>query len=311
MDKPKLVIVAGPTATGKSSLAVRLCQDFNGSVINADSVQIYKHLNIGTAKPTLTDMAGVPHYLLDFLDPKEPFSVADFRAAAVEKISEIQSRGQNVFVAGGTGLYVRILTSGIIDVPGSDPKIRAELKERAESEGIKALYEELKDVDEASASKISGNDLFRIIRALEVCKVSGAKASEVRAEHAFGEEEFDTLKIGLNMDRARLYQRIEGRVDTMIGSGLEDEVRGLIEMGYSRDLKPLTSIGYKQMMMYIAGEVSREEAVRLIKRDTRRYAKRQITWFKKERGIVWFDAEDVQGGRGYAEVAELVRGFFA
>jgi tRNA dimethylallyltransferase len=309
MDKVKLVIITGPTAAGKSSLAVKLCKDFNGCVINADSVQLYKHLDIGTAKPSKEEMSGVPHYLMDILDPKEDFSAAEFRAAAVKKIKEIRACNQNVFVVGGTGLYVRVLTGGVIDVPASDPEIRAELKARAEKYGAGSLYDELKTVDEASALTISENDLFRIIRALEVYKSTGMAVSQIRAEHSFKDSEFLPLKIGLKMERDKLYKRIEARVDNMISAGLEDEVKRLVEMGYKKELKSLSSIGYKQMIMYLDGDISHDEAVRLIKRDTKRYAKRQFTWFKKDKDILWYDAEEAAQSGGYKLIKKAVSDF--
>jgi len=309
MEKTKIIIIVGPTATGKSSLAVRLCQDFNGAVINADSVQVYKHLNIGTAKPTLAEMGDVPHYLIDYLDPKEDFSAADFRSAAVKKIAELTASGKNAVVVGGTGLYVKILTQGIIGATGFERKEREELNARAESEGVEALYEELKAVDPDSAERISINDKFRIIRALEVFKATGTPISRVRETHAFKEEEFNTLKIGLRMERPRLYKRIEKRVDSMVEAGLLDEVKSLVHMGYDRGTKPLMSIGYKQMLMFLSGEISYDEAVRLIKRDTKRYAKRQFTWFNKDDGILWHDAEAVTTDDGYDKVKNIVSDF--
>jgi tRNA dimethylallyltransferase len=198
---------------------------------------------------------------------------------------------------------------GIIDAPESDEKVRAELNARAKKEGAKALYGELKAVDEASALNISENDVFRIIRALEIYMSTGLPVSELRKSHSFKDNEFSCLKIGIDMDRKKLYTRIEQRVDKMVAAGLEDEVRGLIKMGCTKDMKPLSAIGYKQMMMYLAGEISHDEAVRLIKRDTKRYAKRQLTWFKKEKDIVWFDAEGLICGDEYASIKEKVTGF--
>lgn len=311
MSKSKIIIIVGPTATGKSKLAVKLCHDFNGSVINADSVQVYKHLNIGTAKPDAEEMDGVPHYLLDSLSPCEPFCAADFRKAAISAIDEITRNGRNVFIVGGTGLYLRVLMGGMIDAPDADPAIQEELGIRASKEGGYALYEELQTVDPQTAQNIDPNDRFRIIRALGFYLSTGEPISKARREHAFGEKDFNALKIGLRMDRARLYKRIEARVERMIAEGLEAEARGLLKMGYTREQKPLTSIGYKQMLMYIDGEMSLNEAVGLIKRDTKRYAKRQFTWFNREDDIDWFDSERVFDGAEYEKVKALVNTFFA
>ncbi len=310
MSRKKVAIITGPTATGKSSLAVRLCGELRGSIINADSVQVYKYLNIGTAKPTKDEMGGIPHYLIDELDPKEPFCAADFMKAALRRIEKIHSRGRRVFIVGGTGLYIRALTGGLIGGSPPVPAIRAELRARAEKEGTRALYDELKSVDAASAQRIEPNDLFRIIRALELYRVTGSKPCELRQKHSFKESEFLTLKIGLTLDRDKLYKRIEARVDRMIAGGLEDEVRRLTGMGYTKEHKPLTSIGYKQMMMYITGEIDLDEAVRLIKRDTKRYAKRQLTWFKKEEDILWHDAEKAATDAGYLKIMDKVASFF-
>jgi tRNA dimethylallyltransferase len=309
MGKAKIVIIVGPTATGKSSLAVRLAHDLNGAVINADSVQIYRHLNIGTAKPGADEMGSVPHHLINILDPDEPFSAADFRNAAGKTIKEITGQGSNVFVVGGTGLYVKILTSGIIDVPPVNPKLREELKREAEERGVKALYDELKEVDSVTAESLSGNDLFRIIRALEVYRTAGVPVSKIREEHAFKEREYETLTVGLKLDRDALYKSIEERVDRMLTAGLEDEVRGLLKMGYTDELKPLSSIGYKQMIKYLNGGISYDEAVRLIKRDTKRYAKRQLTWFNKDKDIIWYDAKEVLTGGGYKSLKQQVENF--
>ena len=309
MGRARIVIIVGPTATGKSALAVRLCKDFNGAVINADSVQIYKYLNIGAAKPTLAEMDGVDHHLIDILEPDRPFSAADFREAAIRKIGELSDSGKNIFVVGGTGLYIKILLGGIIDVPQSDPAIREELEARAREHGIQSLYDELMETDPETAESISENDLFRIVRALEVYKSTGVTISKVREEHSFKESEFDALKVGLTMDRKRLYERIEERVENMIKYGLLDEVKSLLHMGFSSDLKSLSSIGYKQIFMYLEGIISYDEAIRLIKRDTKRYAKRQFTWFKKDKDIIWHDAEKVAYGDEYIKVKDAVSAF--
>ncbi len=303
MDRIKAVVIAGPTASGKSSLAVELAALFNGEVVSADSMQVYRRMDIGTAKPTAKERRGVPHHMIDVVDPGEDFTAARFREMALASVKEIHGRGRNVFIAGGTGLYIKALTRGIFKGPPADPGLRAELAREADAHGSERLYERLKAVDPAGASNIHPNNLVRVIRALEVYALSKTPISEFHREHAFSEATFETLKIGLCPDRTELYERIDRRVEKMMENGLLEETKKLLQAGYSSFLKPMGGLGYKEMTGYLGGEYGLEEAVRLLKRNTRHYAKRQMTWFKKDPEIRWFNP-----GRKN-DIIETVKGY--
>lgn len=303
MGKSKIVVILGPTASGKSALAVELALKFNGEVINADSMQVYRYMDIGTAKPSVGERQRVPHHLIDIVDPDEDYTAADFKRDAEEKIAEITSKGKNVFIAGGTGLYIRALTQGLFEGPGADKRLRDELKSEAQAHGKEALYERLKRVDPASAAAIHPNNLVRVIRAIEVYELSKRPISELQKEHGFQASRYDVLKVGLMKEREALYRDIDARVDAMMEAGLLDETKRLMDAGYSIDLKPMCGLGYKEMSGFLMGETALDEAVALIKRNTRRYAKRQMTWFRKEGGVKWFSPV------GRNEVMEAVRGF--
>ncbi|MBI5586961.1 MAG: tRNA (adenosine(37)-N6)-dimethylallyltransferase MiaA [Deltaproteobacteria bacterium] len=302
MEKSKLTFILGPTASGKTGVAVELASLFNGEVISADSMQVYRHMDIGTAKPSKEELGGVPHHFIDIADPDEEYTAARFRKEAIKKIGEILSRGKGVFVAGGTGLYVKVLTQGIFDGPRADKHLRETLREVARSKGNMALYGRLKEVDPVSAEKIHPNNTNRLIRALEVWELSKRPISEFHREHAFSEEPFDALKIGLHRERAALYAAIEGRVDEMMERGLLDETKRLLSMGYGSGLKPMCGLGYKEMTGFLNGEYPLDEAVELIKQNTRRYAKRQVTWFKRDPEIRWFSPERKN------DIIDLVKG---
>lgn len=288
MEKPRVTFILGPTASGKTGLAVELASLFNGEIISADSMQVYRYMDIGTAKPSKEELSRAAHHFIDIVGPEEEYTAARFRAEALEKVREIRFRGRNVFVAGGTGLYVKVLTKGIFEGPGADRSVREALREEAGVSGNPALYERLKEVDPASAEKIHPNNTGRLIRALEVWELAKRPISDFHKEHAFSEEPFDALKIGLEVDRAALYDRIERRVDEMMERGLLEETQRLLSMGYGSGLKPMSGLGYKEMIGFLSGEHPLETAVALIKRNTRRYAKRQLTWFRKDPEIRWF-----------------------
>ncbi|HXI09625.1 MAG TPA: tRNA (adenosine(37)-N6)-dimethylallyltransferase MiaA [Thermodesulfobacteriota bacterium] len=288
MKKPRVTFILGPTASGKTGLALELASLFNGEIINADSMQVYRFMDIGTAKPSKEELGRAAHHLIDVVDPDEEYTAARFRTEALEKIGEIRSRGRNVFVAGGTGLYVKVLTRGIFEGPRADPSVREALGELVRVHGKEVLHERLKEVDPESAGKIHPNNTGRLIRALEVWETAGRPISEFHREHAFGEDPLDALKIGLALDRDALYAAIERRVDGMMERGLPEETGRLVSMGYSADLKPMRGLGYKEMAGYLNGESTLEQAVALIKRNTRRYAKRQMTWFRGDPEIRWF-----------------------
>lgn len=286
---PKLLVIVGPTASGKSALALRLAQQLDAEIVNADSMQVYRGMDIGTAKPNAEERGSVPHHLLDVADPDRLFSAADFAEAADTAIADITARGKRVIVVGGTGLYIRALLKGLVDSPSGAGEIRAALQAEAARIGNEAMLEQLRQVDPEAAARMHPNNLVRIIRALEVYRMTGVPLSRYQQEHDFGGERYRVLQIGIRTDRAELYRRIEERVDAMIAGGLEGEVRRLLAAGWDRKLKAMRSIGYKEMTARLAGECTQDEAVALIKRDTRRYAKRQLTWFNAERDILWLE----------------------
>lgn len=289
MEKIKTIIIAGPTASGKSDLAVRLASLYDGEIISADSMQVYRRMDIGTAKPTLDERGGIPHHMIDIIEPDEEFCAARFASLALEKIREMHGRGKNPFVAGGTGLYIKTLTRGIFKGPEADPALRANLEKEVEEHGSARLHERLKAVDPAGAAAIHPNNRARVIRALEVYTLSKKPISEFHREHAFSDEPLQTLKIGLKVEREELYERINARVERMMADGLLEETRGLLGAGYSPSLKPMGGLGYKEMVDYLDGRCALDEAVENLKRNTRRYAKRQMTWFNKDPGIRWFN----------------------
>jgi tRNA dimethylallyltransferase len=289
--KPKLVIVFGPTAAGKSDLVLKLASRLNAEVINADSQQVYRQMDIGTAKPSKAELAKVPHHLIDVVDPDEEFNVGRYRELAMASAEDIQSRGKQAIVSGGTGLYVKALTRGLFVGPAQDVGIRKTLNAEAEANGLSSLYQRLERVDSSATSWIHPNDRQRIIRALEVYQLTGKPISEWQKEHAFRESGFATLKIGLDRQRAELYERINQRCDQMIDAGLVHEVKELFDKGYSSHLNSLRSVGYKHVGLFLMGRLRLEEAVHLMKRDTRRLAKRQLTWFRRDEEIHWFHPE--------------------
>lgn len=288
----RILIVCGPTASGKSDLSLRLARDLNAEIVNADSMQIYRGLDIGTAKPSLEQQAEIRHHLIDIADPDEPFSAADYVNAADTAILDIVSRGKKVIVVGGTGLYIRALVMGLIDLPGGMEEIRRKLQDEADVVGREAMLDKLRMVDPELASCLHHNNLVRVIRALEVYYTTGIPLSQYQKEHAFAQRRYDSLKIGISVGREQLYQRIDARVEQMFEDGLPDEVLSLLSAGFSRHLKPMRSIGYKETAGYLCGELAIEEAVRLIKRDSRHYAKRQLTWFNADPDILWFEYPD-------------------
>ncbi|OQY52291.1 MAG: tRNA (adenosine(37)-N6)-dimethylallyltransferase MiaA [Desulfobacteraceae bacterium 4572_88] len=290
-QKPKVIVICGPTGIGKTSVAISLAKTFNGEIISADSMQIYRHMDIGTAKPTPAEQGSVPHHLIDVADPDEAFDAVRFAAMAREKIMSLHQQNIPAFVAGGTGFYIKALIHGLFPGKSSDTDIRRRLKAELDSKGTDFLYQQLCACDPATAERLHPNDSFRIIRAIEVYESTGKRMSECHHTHGFSDAWSDTLKIGLCMDRKAIYERINQRSDTMIAEGLEAEVRKLLDMGYTADLRPMQSIGYRHMAGFIGGHLSWEEMVRTLKRDTRRYAKRQMTWFRADSEIVWKEAE--------------------
>ncbi len=292
--KPKLVIILGPTGVGKSDVAFDAALRVNGEIINADSQQLYRHLDIGTAKPSVEQRERIPHHLIDIVNPDEEFDVAAFRAAAARSAEAIKSSGRNPIVCGGTALYLKALTQGLFVGPGKDHERRKVLEAQAAEKGLAFLYEKLQWVDADAARRIHPNDRQRIVRALEVFAVTGRSISEWQREHGFGDRPFEALKIGLVRERADLYDLINRRCDEMVAQGLVGEVEGLLARGYSLELRPLQSIGYRHMGLYLSGCMTLEEAVSLMKRDSRRLAKRQLTWFRADGEIQWFHPDEAK-----------------
>ncbi|MBE9531997.1 MAG: tRNA (adenosine(37)-N6)-dimethylallyltransferase MiaA, partial [Proteobacteria bacterium] len=251
IERQKIIVICGPTASGKSSVAMKMAEEFKAEIVSADSMQIYRHMDIGTAKPTKADRLKVAHHMVDHVEPDEPYSAARYREEASEAIEQIGLQKKNVIVCGGSGLYIRVLTKGIFTGPERDAEYRKELKEEAFNKGTDVLHQRLKAVDPVYAEKIHPNNLVRITRALEVFHASGRPFSDFHAEHAFTESPFDTLMLYMSMPRKELYERINARAEEMIEAGLVDETRALIEMGYTEDLKPMSALGYKEMTMFI------------------------------------------------------------
>lgn len=289
--KPKIIIILGPTAVGKTDLALDLATGFGGEIISADSMQVYRHLDIGTSKPTREERARVPHHLIDIIDPDEEFSAALFSRQAEGIIGELQGR-KTIFVAGGTGLYIRALTGGIIEGPGPDEDQRKLCRERLESQDREALYARLKEMDPEAAGRIHPHDGVRIIRALEIAELAGEPISEKQRRHGFRQVRYECLKIGLYRDREELYLRIDSRAGQMVEAGLVRETEEILRLGYDDYIKPLQSLGYRYFIQYIKGKLTLDEALRSMQRDSRHYARRQMTWFRGEGDIEWFHPDE-------------------
>ena len=289
--KPRIVIILGPTGVGKSEVAIDVATEVHGEIISADSLQVYRYLDVGTGKPGPEQRQRVPHHLMDLVDPDEEFNVALFRERALKVEEEIRWRGKNTIVCGGTGLYIKALIHGLFVGPGRIAEIRKGLEQEIEDKGIGPLYERLKEVDPDGAVAIHPNDRQRVLRALEVFGFTGTKMSRWQGDHGFKESTFESFKIGLNRERQELYGLIERRCEDMIARGLVEEVERLVKRGYSLDLKSLQSVGYRQMGHHLRGEMSLDEALSVMKRDTRRLAKRQLTWFRADQDIHWFHPE--------------------
>ncbi|MEK6791728.1 MAG: tRNA (adenosine(37)-N6)-dimethylallyltransferase MiaA [Deltaproteobacteria bacterium] len=288
MQRPKAIVITGPTAVGKSNLSLELAELFNAEIISADSMQVYRHMDIGTAKPSKAVRASIKHHLIDVVNPDEGYTAARFASDAHAAMERISSLGKAVFIVGGTGLYIKALTQGLFAGPGQDFAVRERLLKEALDNGAGALFERLRDVDPQAAAAIHPNNLRRIIRGLEVFEVSGRPITDFQREHGFQDEPFDDLRIALHCERDALYEAIDRRVDKMMEHGLIYEARELNATGYAWDLKPMCGLGYKEMGEYLRSERGLDEAVELIKRNTRHYAKRQMTWFRKDASIKWF-----------------------
>ncbi|MBW2734549.1 MAG: tRNA (adenosine(37)-N6)-dimethylallyltransferase MiaA [Deltaproteobacteria bacterium] len=284
--QPALVVVVGPTAAGKSDRAVELALALGGEIVSADSMQVYRHFDIGTGKLPLGERRGVPHHLLDVCDPAERFSAATFVERADSAINAIAKGGRVPVVVGGTGLYVRALLKGLFNAPPPDADIRAEHEAQRQAKGLVALYEWLQEVDPVSAASINPNDFVRISRALEVYQQTGQRISTLRQQHAFACQRYPALVLGISLESEELRARIEARVDGMMAQGWLDEVRALVAAGYEQT-HAMGALGYRQLSQHLRGEFDLDEAVRLTKRDTWRFSRRQRNWFSQEAEVNW------------------------
>lgn len=295
-----LIAILGPTAVGKSALAIQLAQDLRGEIVSADSRLVYRGMDIGTAKPTIDEQRLIPHHLIDLVNPNEPFTLSEYQHLAYTAIAEIHSRGNIPFLVGGTGLYVRAILEGL-----SIPRIKPNLERRAELERIDAplLYARLQELDPVAAARIDPKNKRRVIRAIEVSEAAGTPISELQKVDA---PNYRVLRIGLTMPRELLYERINLRVDQMIASGLISEVQSLLDRGYSADLPAMSGLGYRQIAAYLQGKTSREEAIRVLKRDTRRFVHHQYSWFRlNDERIQWFDVSELP----HARIRQVVERF--
>lgn len=292
MKKP-IVVLTGPTAVGKTELSIQLAKAIGGEIISADSMQVYKYMDVGSAKITPEEMDGVRHYLVDELEPFDEFHVVKFQEYAKKYLNEIYAHGKIPIIAGGTGFYIQALLNDIdFTEQESDSAYRKELEALAEEHGNQYLHDRLKEVDPESAEAIHPNNRKRVIRALEFFQETGGKISEHNAKEQMRTSPYNFAYFVLNDERSHLYKRIDARVDKMIEDGLEAEVRRLKEMGCTKDMMAMQGIGYKEMLSYLDGSYSLEEAVYIIKRETRHFAKRQITWFKRERDVIWLNKNE-------------------
>lgn len=288
-----LIILTGPTAVGKTALSIRLAKAIGGEIISADSMQVYRGMDIGSAKITKEEMMGVPHHLIDVLEPSEEFNVTVFQTMAKAAVEEIYSRGHIPIVAGGTGFYIQALLNDIdFTETGEDPSIRRELERIAKEKGAEYLHGLLLTVDPESAKQIHANNVKRVIRAIEFYRQTGERISEHNKREREKKSPYDFLYFVVNTDRDILYQRIDKRVDDMVEQGLVDEVKKLKDSGCTKDMVSMQGLGYKEILDYLQGEYSLEEALYLLKRDTRHFAKRQITWFKREKDVRWLNLPD-------------------
>ncbi|MFF0825946.1 tRNA (adenosine(37)-N6)-dimethylallyltransferase MiaA [Brevibacillus sp. NPDC003359] len=304
-QRERLVVIIGPTSVGKTQLSLELAEQFDGEIISGDSMQVYRGMDIGTAKAEPEELASIPHHLIDIKNPDEEYSVAMFQESAASLITDINQRGKLPFIVGGTGLYIESVTHRFqFSTTSQDPELRDRLQRLADSEGVEALHARLADVDPITAERLHPNDVKRVIRALEIYESSGYKMSDfqLRAQHS----PYDLVMIGLTMDRAKLYERINHRVELMIEAGLVEEVRGLLDAGYDASLVSMQGLGYKELIPYLYGEITLEKAVNDIQQRTRHFAKRQLSWFRRMAEIQWFDMTDPAEQRNNVETIKRI-----
>ncbi|MGM0502592.1 MAG: tRNA (adenosine(37)-N6)-dimethylallyltransferase MiaA [Bacillota bacterium] len=306
--REQIVALVGPTAVGKTELSLRLAQDLDAEIISTDSMQIYQGMDIGTAKASTKEQKLVPHHMIDIVKPDQEFSVADFQERVDELIPEIDQRGKLPMLVGGTGLYVKSVIQGFIfpDME-KDWELRNRLEEEAEEKGTEHVHDKLKEVDPQLADKLHPNDIRRVIRGIEVYRQTGKTTTHFKEKAKERPPRYEAVKIGLYREREELYERINKRVDIMMEQGLLEEVKSLYQQGYDLELTSMQALGYKQLIKHFEGEYDLEEAVRLIKRDTRHFAKRQLTWFKRDDKIKWFDVGDYQFEDLVADVKQEIK----
>ena len=298
--------IVGPTGVGKTAVALEVAAALEAEIVNCDSRQVYRGMNIGTAKPSLAQRLRIPHHLIDVRSPEAPLDVAEFARLARAAIAEVAARGRRVLIVGGSGLYLRVLRCGIFQGPRASREIRAELHASAECRGIAHLHECLREIDPFAAARINPCDLRRIVRAIEVFRLTGTPISEHQRRHRFAAHEYESLTVGLTLSRELLYQAINCRFDAMLEAGLIEEVRALVDAGYRVDMPPLCTIGYREIGSYLCGEIELDQAIEGAKRESRRLAKRQLTWFRAEPDVIWIDPRD-----GVSEAVRLLGDFFA
>ncbi len=301
MTADRIIVLSGPTASGKSGLALDLAREFPVEIVNADSLQVYRYLDIGTAKPTVPERHEVPHHLIDVADPDEPYDAGRYVREAERAIGEIRSRGKVPLVVGGTGMYIRALLRGLDPLP-ADPRVREELSRRWESEGGAALHAELARIDPETAARVHPSDRLRVVRAMEIAAVAGIPPSRARAAWRSADAGRGRLFLALRPDRETLYRRIDARTEEMFRRGLTEEVRGLLSRGFGRSLKPMMALGYRHAVAHLLDGVPLPETIDAVKRDTRRYAKRQATWLSSEPNLVHIVPRD-----GRRRTGEIVR----
>lgn len=293
MSKKPMIVLTGPTAVGKTALSIDLAKKINGAIISADSMQVYKYMDIGSAKITKEEMQGIDHYLIDELMPEDEFNIVKFQKMAKEALDKIYSKGQIPIITGGTGFYIQGLLYDIdFEAQNQNDSIRKELEVFAEEKGAHQLHELLKDIDQVSYDTIHENNVKRVIRAIEFYRISGYPISEHNQQEKQKESPYNFAYFVLNDDRENLYNRIDKRVDIMVKQGLVEEVRRLHEMGYSKEMVSMQGLGYKEILRSFEGEYSIEEAIDIIKRETRRFAKRQLTWFRREKEVIWINKNE-------------------
>jgi tRNA dimethylallyltransferase len=287
---PKVIVIVGPTCSGKTEVAISVAEKFPSEIISADSRQVYKYLTIGTAKPTPEEIQKVEHHFVDFLNPDENYNVSKFEKDVLKKIDKLHKNNKIPIVVGGSGLYIRAVVDGIFDIVDTDEDYRTKLMEEKEKYGNEFLYEKLKKVDSKSVENLIPQNWKRIIRALEVYKLTGEPIWKLQKEYK-RETNLNFIQYGLNWERETLYKNIELRVDKMIEAGLVIEVERILQLGYNKNINALNTVGYKEIIEYLDGKITLPRAIELIKRNTRRYAKRQLTWFRKDKRIKWFDVK--------------------